>query len=910
MKNFRIFAFFAAASLVSGVAASQTVSPGLVQQAQAKLSTMSPQQIQAKLAQYGFTADQAAAKAAQYGVDLNSYLNGGGTVEHLFGMDTLQSPSTGPTIPTTVDTTEGATAPETVFVAQAKPAFDPTIIGPGGLHYFGYELFLNVPSAFEPMAAGPVDPDYLIGVADVVRINLWGQVEQREDLEVDNEGRIFIPTVGPVLVSGLTLAEAQKSITRLMSQSYKGLISAPQSVWLDVTIARLQPKRIFIMGEVKSPGGYTVSTYSTVFNSLYGVGGPTVKGSLRDVRLIRNGKIIAHVDLYNYLSGTEKMTDVHVQNNDIIFIPPRGKTVSVAGEVRRPAIYELLPGENLKRLIDIAGGVLPTTYLERIQVDHIVPAKDRVHGEGERAVKDVNFRNILNEGRDYPLADGDAVSLYPITEPARNYVDVEGAVRRPGTYQLEKVPRLRDVIMAADSLRPDAYLKRADVRRTRPDSTLEVLHVDLGQAMLNNPQENIALDSLDVITIYSIWEISPHRKVRIAGHVLRPGVFDFADSLTLYDLIFKAGGLQDSMYRLQTFLPRAEIMRLNPDGITKRTITFNLGAVLDTIPGTNQLLRPDDEVVIHPINVAIVQNDTVEVRGRVKNPGRFHLTTNMNLRDAIYLAGGYTEDASTLVAEIARVVPKGMGEDSLVYVRFAKLPDLAEALERGKPQSEEERAGEFQLQRYDIIFVRPNPEFRLQGTVKIEGEVRYPGEYALKFQNERLSDVIERAGGLRKSAFLLGGQMTRNGERVNVDFERALRKRATSYDVVLHAGDDITIPPSPNAVRVLGEVNNPGILSYIEGDDMWNYIDRAGGITDSANYAIVHFPNGNAEKHGLGFFSGDPTLDDGSTVIVTKVPPPPPETIGGTDVGDTIKDVFALLTSAATVIYIVSQVTK
>ena len=165
-----------------------------------------------------------------------------------------------------------------------------------------------------------------------------------------------------------------------MSQSFKGLVSTPRSVWLDVTIARLRPKQIFIMGEVNTPGSYSVSTYANVFNSLFWAGGPTMKGSLRDIRLIRNNKAIAHVDLYKYLAGAEKINDVRVQSNDIIFVPTRGKTVSVSGEIRRPGIYELLPDENLKRLLEFAGGALPTTYLERVQIESYRPLPEPYPG--------------------------------------------------------------------------------------------------------------------------------------------------------------------------------------------------------------------------------------------------------------------------------------------------------------------------------------------------------------------------------------------------------------------------------------------------------------------------------------------------------------------------------------------------
>ena len=755
--------------------------------AKAKLGTMTPDQIQAKISQYGMTMDQAIAKAQQYGIDLSSYLNN------------LPVPAPVQSAPI-IDTThklpaalsaQSTAAPEST---TAQPVVDTSkFLGPGGRHYFGYDIFEKIPAAFEP-AAGPVDPEYLIGPGDVIRVNVWGQVEQRNDLEVDNEGRVFIPTVGPVLVSGLTLEEAQKAITKEMSQSFKGLVNTPRNVWLDVTIARLRPKFVFIMGEVKAPGGYAVSTYSNVFNSLFWVGGPTVKGSLRDIRLIRNNKVIAHVDLYKYLMGSEKINDVRVQSNDIIFIPTRGKTVTVDGEIRRPGIYELLPEENLKKVVDYAGGPLPTTYLERVQLDHIIPFEKRKRGEFERTVVDANLRDILNEGKDHTVADGDTVTFFSIQDIQKNYVVIDGAVYRPDRYQLETGETLRDLIIQADSLLPEAYLNRADITRTFPDSTIQTIQVDLKKVMAQDPDNNLKLQPLDSVRVYSRLEISPQRTVTISGHVRHPGTFPFADSLTLYDLIFKAGGMEDSIYRAETYLTRADLIRLNPDHLTKKTIPFNLGALLDTLPGVNMLLKPDDEVVIYEIEVAKVRDDTIQVLGRVRKPGKYHLTSNMTLKDAILLAGGYAEDAWRLDAEVARVEPKGMGEDSLVYIRFSHLPNFADSVTDGDAFSQEQRANGFRLQRYDIVFVRTNPEFKFQELVTVLGEVRYEGQYALRWPNERLSDIILRAGGVKKSAFLGGSRMTRERERMNVDFQRALDRPGGAYDVVMHSGDTINVP--------------------------------------------------------------------------------------------------------------------
>jgi protein involved in polysaccharide export with SLBB domain len=355
-------------------------------------------------------------------------------------------------------------------------------------------------------------------------------------------------------------------------------------------------------------------------------------------------------------------------------------------------------------------------------------------------------------------------------------------------------------------------------------------------------------------------------------------------------------------------------LRLNPDGITKRTIPFELGAVLDSLPGANMHLQPEDEVIIHEIEIGTLTDKFVEVKGSVRFPGKFALASDMTLTDAIVLAGGYTENAWKMQAEISRMVPVGMGKDSLAVIRFARLPDLSDTTTDRTVMSDTALSGYFHLQHRDIVYVRPDPDFEPQQNVTVEGQVNYPGDYALKAHSEHVSSIISRAGGLTKSGYLGGGRLLRGGVRVNVDFEEALDSPGGKYDVILHEGDVLSIPRKPNAVQVFGQVNNPGILGYIDGDNLHNYIDRAGGVQDSADYYLVQFPSGEVRKCGNGFlgtglFRRNPTVPDGSTITVTKVPPPPPAT-EGIDTGTTIKDMFAILTSAVTIIYLAYHFSK
>ena len=350
-NRYRLVLCFIAVLAFSSVAMSQTEDEKeqLMNQAQQGiLQKLTPEQMQAKLKELGITEEQARQMAKEKGVKLEDFLVGGkGTATKI----QVGQPGTNAvevSVPKTGE--ELGPPPEAVNVyrdASAPPK------GPAGLDYFGYGIFKQVPAAFEPSAVGPVDPGYLLGAGDVLRLTVWGQAEFQYELEVDREGRIFIPNVGQVFVLGTPLNQLQIKFKLVLSKYYSGLATSPQRTFMDVTITKLRPLRVFVMGEVKQPGGYTISSYATVFNALYAVGGPLVRGSLRDVRVIHDNQVVANVDLYDYLLRGDKTSDVRLQNNDIIFLPPRGKTVSVRGEIRRPAIYELKGNEDLRSLIEL-----------------------------------------------------------------------------------------------------------------------------------------------------------------------------------------------------------------------------------------------------------------------------------------------------------------------------------------------------------------------------------------------------------------------------------------------------------------------------------------------------------------------------------------------------------------------------
>ncbi len=777
-------------------------------QAESQLARMTPEEIEAKIKQMGMTREEATRKAAELGISLEQYLSG------------VKAPPTPAAAPSTQT---GASQPQATPVAVSepeglKPAPKPPPTGEYGLPYFGYDIFAVVPPAFEPTAVGPVDPQYVVGPDDVLRVSVWGQVEFQNELAVDKEGRIFVPTVGQVLVSGLTLEQTYQKLLKQMSRSYSGLVARSPTVWLDVTLARLRPKRVFIMGEVAQPGGYTVSSYATVFNALYSVGGPTVNGSLREVRVVRGGDVIGRVDLYNYLAGAEHTNDIRVQSNDIIFVPVRGKTVLIRGDVRRPGIYELKEDENLRALLDFCGGLSTSAYIGQAQIDRIKPFQMRGEGVVDKEVVDVDLRQILrNPDRDIPLFAADEVRVFSVLDEKQNYAVVTGNVWRPGRFELGKIATLRDLISAAKGVRP------------------------------------------------------------------------------------------------KTYLPLAHLVRYNEDMITKRIIPFNLGALLDDASLDRRLMQRDS-VIIHSDAIIEVIDKYVTIRGEVKKPGRYPLADNMVLEDLVALAGGYTESAEILRAEVSRVMARGLQGDTLAVLIHPELPTKPSMEGRSEPmvtpQGDLTELGpRFPLQHRDEVLVVPNPNFKTQQNVQVTGDMLYPGVYALKVRGERLSELIERAGGPTITSYLGGGEFFRQGGRVSIDFERAFRDRDPIHDVVMLGGDSIFVPTRQHIVAVAGQVNKPGFLSYISGDAVGDYIDRAGGLTDSASYAVLSTPQGESRRVNFGWLRSNPEVPEGSTVNVLKVPtPPPPEK--GEPLSTTIKDVFAIMSAAATIAFIVWQTTK
>lgn len=784
------------------------------------------------------------------------------------------------------------------------------------LPYFGYDIFEGAADAFQPGEVASVDDAYIVGPEDELRLAVWGAAEFQETLPVDREGRIYVPNVGQFTVAGRRLSDLREDLRIWLAQSYSGLVGEPPSVYMDVTLARLRPIQVFILGEVARPGGYVLPSNATVFNALYAVGGPMLRGSLRAVDIIRGGRPVATVDLYDYILKGYTEVEVRLQTNDRILVRPRLNTIAIRGQVRREAIYELQPGETFEDLLAYAGGLEADAYTRQFQVERIIPFAQRTDPSVARTVLDLSLRNVLAGEERVELVDGDEVTIYSIATAdnlaARAQipvVKVDGAVFKPGQYELTaQVRTVSDLIERADGLTGDAYRDKAELIRLRADLEPEVISLDIDRVLAGVPTQDLVLRPQDELVIYSELELKKNRTVAISGQVLNPGEYMWLDNMTVGDLLFKGGGLSDPEFRKDVFLMRADLYRRSADGATEEIIPFDLAAALDGEGMADEVLRPEDEIRVYPAAVKRITDREVHISGAVKAGGEFRYRDNMTLEDLILQANGFTEDAYLAEVEVTRMRLDGRtGEERAISIEVPLLPGVTAtpdaAVSFAIADTALAEAREFRLQHRDRVYVRQRPDFEELAVVSIMGEVQFPGEYTLLSDNETLSDVLERAGGVRPTGYLGGGRLLRDDEQVIIQMDKAVRG-SSKYDVILQPGDEVIIPATPNTVALRGNVANEGLIKFESGRRVSYYLDRAGGALDETEAIYLTQPSGATFKVKSGWFRTTPVVADGATINVTRKPPEEKEPF---DLGKTITDTMAIVSSAVTILVVAAR---
>ena len=750
----------------------------------------------------------------------------------------------------------------------------PSIKGSG--HYFGYDIFDNDPLSFQASNFGVIDPGYNIGPGDEIIILLWGETQFRESFKVDKEGYVFIPEIGQVFVNGLTLKTLETKLFKILSKAYSSLKSSigTATSFLDVSLGDLRPLRIMVLGEVSQPGAYTVNPTTTLFSSLYYFNGPTKSGSLRDIQLIRNGRLVTSIDFYNYLLSGDTSGDVRLQIDDIIFIPPRGKTVTLLGQVKREGVYELNEEEALLDLIKISGGLKKTAFIDRAQIDRIIPFSERTDELKNRLIEDFSLKDILNNKDSLSLRDEDKIQVFSIKDQHHNVVFIGGSsVTRPGRYELIEDMLVSDLIDISGGLSRNTYYDKAYVKRlSQEDFKDELLSINLQEALKNNPEHNLKLKLMDRLQIFSYDEMIPEYSIEILGHVKKPGKYQLLKNMTIYDVLFIYGGFIDKEWREKTFGSRVELTRLDTNNNSRKTFIFDLDSILKKF-GSDQYfkLMPGDKIIIYP-HAILDPLRSVIINGGVKNPGQYTLRTNMILKDLILEAGGLSEDIHRFRVEISRKDPLSKEKNnSSNIINFDIDESLLDNLS-GENLSNDIKISNlnFPLEPYDLIQIRLDPYFQKQKIVTLQGEVLYPGIYALKTSDETVYDIVKRGGGLLKSAYPEASLFTRNGENISISFSEILKNRKSNQNINIQHKDLITFNKKTDLVKVLGEVNNPNRHIYLPGKRFNYYVKISGGYSQNYDKNSRWITNPNGESRKVGRFLSNPKIIDGTIINISR----------------------------------------
>jgi len=615
---------------------------------------------------------------------------------------------------------------------------------------YGHEVFNSRALTFEPNSNIATPQNYRLGPGDEVVIDIWGNSEDHLRQVISPEGSIMISQIGPVHLNGMTVNDANKHVKNIFARKYAGIGNDQTDI--NLTLGNVRSIQVDIMGEVKTPGSYRISPFSNVFHALYLAGGINDIGTMRNIHVLRNGKRISNVDVYDFLFKGKDTGNIRLQEGDVIIVPPFSELVSIEGNVKRPMYYEMKPTESLATLIDYAGGFSADAY------------SDVVRLQRQNGVENELFTIQKNSFPSYILADGDVITVGTVKDRYSNKVEIKGAVNRPGLYAISNdIRTLRGLIENADGLAEEAYMERALLYREKPDRSLEVISLNLGDLM-NGTMADITLQKNDIFEIMDVNDIMERGGFTISGLVKYPGTYPFADGTTLEDLILRAGGLREGASTVNIEVSRRIINEEANNETTQiaELFTFHLenGLIQD---GKQEFeLKPYDLVQVRKSPTYEAQRQ-VNVDGEVLFPGGYVLQSrNERISDVLkrsgglltsaYIKGAYLERNMTAdqiaardeTLRVARMNAHGKDSISMEKVdvsnRYKIGIDLQKAIDN--PGSD----FDFILQPGDLLFV---PEH--QSTVNISGDVLYPNT-VLYVPGKNYKYYVDQAGGFGERA--------------------------------------------------------------------------------------------------------------------------------------------------------------
>lgn len=679
------------------------------------------------------------------------------------------------------------------------------------LQHFGYELFRGVPASFAPAADIPVPADYVIGPGDSVIVQLFGKENSQHELTVTRDGALLFPGLGPLSVAGLSFPQLQQEIQTRVQRQLSGVNAS-------VTLGRIRSIRVFVLGDAETPGSYVVSGMSTLTNALFASGGIRPIGSLRDIQLKRNGRLVSRLDLYDLLLRGNTAGDARLLPGDVIFVAPGGTRAGIAGQVRRPAIYELKDERTVEDLIALAGGLLPEAFPQKVQIE-------RIENNHRRILLDVDL--TAPQGGKTAVQDGDVVRVLSVLDRYSQVVSLSGQVNRPGDYQWFPGMRLTDLVPALSELQPRADARYLLVKRRDAVSRLmELLDADLVAALdVPDGVANIALQQEDEIRVFARDEDRgaiirpwlalaeaqsspgrPRHTVSVEGMVHHPGEYPLSPDMKVSDLLRAAGGLTDRAYTLAMELTRHSVVEGERREMSRHNV--DLAAVLAGDVATDMALAAYDQVVVRRIP-SWDEAGAIELRGEVRFPGYYPVARGDKLSEVILRAGGLTAEAYPRAAVFLRESVRAREQES--------LDQLALRLE------------------HELAQIRPEPD----EAVTLEGEL-----------------------------LLKQLQAARASGRVVINLDKLLVGEA-GYDITVNTGDRLYIPQKPEEVTVIGEVYSPTSHLYNPRLDRDDYVRLSGNVTESGNKKAIYVvhADGSVSPTG-GWFSGRVAMGPGDTIVV------------------------------------------
>ncbi|MCE7995866.1 MAG: polysaccharide biosynthesis protein [Roseivirga sp.] len=737
---------------------------------------------------------------------------------------------------------------------------------------FGFELFRKSRLSFAPNLDLPTPVDYILGPGDELTLDLWGATQQFFRFPVSQEGTIRPQNLGPIQVNGLSIEQATRKIINRLSQVYGGLKGQgdkPPSIFYQVSLGAIKTINVEVFGAVSQSGMYALPSLATVYTALHAAGGPSTLGSFRNIRVVRNNKLLTTVDIYAFLTTGAKTGDLRLKSGDVIIVPPYDLRVDLTGQVKVPGLYEMKEGETVDDVLGFAYGFADRANRSLITIHR--------NGASEKEIIDVKSDEFEN----FTVANGDKIKVGRIFDRFANRITIQGAVAQIGDYQLKDGLTLKTAIENAGGLRGDAFGARGTIYRLREDLSQEILAVDIN-AVLNGSMADISLLKEDVIKVPSIYDLQEEYFVRIAGEVPNAGIFPFFRQMSVQDLIVLAGGFMSSSSGANI-----EISRRNQEsgdmGLAEIiTISINKDLSLSS-DDRSLLLQPFDQVYVRMSPGYEVQGD-LRIEGEVNAPGLYTISRkDERISDIIKRAQGTTGFAYLEGAILIRQSELSLTNKNKSPISTQDLDQLRSKILEGQNQLKNEDAEALIKRVNQLKSMTQNANHEDIGGVEIRRDI--------------MRDFAKRDSLVDYSDF-------RKLEPVALEMGKIMMNPGSKDDIIVKPGDIISIPSKLETVRVAGEVTSPLNFRYDESLSFKDYIRISGGflMTAKRGRSFVQYPNG--ERRGVKrflFFKKYPKIEPGATIVITKKPERPPVNF---------QSIVAMASSLTTLAFIVERLSR